>query len=183
MTGERPINQGTPSSAVPLDALSASHHHPWGKERHTSARDFARCAHCRPGAPCSDFLLAGGMMEIRERSIGSVVCLDLQGRLVTTVDDGRLTDKVNSLLFEGRRHILLNLEDVSGIDTSGLSSLIAIRRATDEIGGRIKLLNLPSRILDLLVVTKLITLFDIVESEADAIRAFSVDAPSEVTEN
>jgi len=183
MTGERPINQGTPSSTVPLDALSASHHHPWGKERHTSARDFARCAHCRPGAPCSDFLLAGGMMEIRERSIGSVVCLDLQGRLVTTVDDGRLTDKVNSLLFEGRRHILLNLEDVSGIDTSGLSSLIAIRRATDEIGGRIKLLNLPSRILDLLVVTKLITLFDIVESEADAIRAFSVDAPSEVTEN
>jgi len=183
MTGERPINQGTPSSTVPLDALSASHHHPWGKERHTSARDFARCAHCRPGAPCSDFLLAGGMMEIRERSIGSVVCLDLQGRLVTTVDDGRLTDKVNSLLFEGRRQILLNLEDVSGIDTSGLSSLIAIRRATDEIGGRIKLLNLPSRILDLLVVTKLITLFDIVESEADAIRAFSVDAPSEVTEN
>jgi len=183
MMGERPINQGTPSSTVPLDALSASHHHPWGKERHTSARDFARCAHCRPGAPCSDFLLAGGMMEIRERSIGSVVCLDLQGRLVTTVDDGRLTDKVNSLLFEGRRHILLNLEDVSGIDTSGLSSLIAIRRATDEIGGRIKLLNLPSRILDLLVVTKLITLFDIVESEADAIRAFSVDAPSEVTEN
>ena len=183
MTGERPINQGTPSSTVPLDALSASHHHPWGKERHTSARDFARCAHCRPGAPCSDFLLAGGTMEIRERSIGSVVCLDLQGRLVTTFDDGRLTDKVNSLLFEGRRHILLNLEDVSGIDTSGLSSLIAIRRATDEIGGRIKLLNLPSRILDLLVVTKLITLFDIVESEADAIRAFSVDAPSEVTEN
>ena len=183
MTGERPINQGTPSSTVPLDALSASHHHPWGKERHTSARDFARCAHCRPGAPCSDFLLAGGMMEIRERSIGSVVCLDLQGRLVTTFDDGRLTDKVNSLLFEGRRHILLNLEDVSGIDTSGLSSLIAIRRATDEIGGRIKLLNLPSRILDLLVVKKLITLFDIVESEADAIRAFSVDAPSEVTEN
>lgn len=182
MTGERPISQGTPSSAVPLDALSACHHHTWGKERHTSARDFARCGLYRPGAPCSDFLMAGGIMEIRERSLGSVVCLDLQGRLVT-FDDGRLRDKVNSLLFEGRRQILLNLEDVSGIDTSGLSSLIAIRRATDENGGRIKLLNLPSRILDLLLVTKLITLFDIVESEADAIRAFSVDAPSEVTEN
>jgi anti-sigma B factor antagonist len=122
-------------------------------------------------------------MEIRERSLGSIVCLDLQGRLVSTFEDGRLTDKVNSLLFEGRRNILLNLEEVSGIDTSGLSCLIAIRGATHQNSGHVKLLNLPSRILDLLVVTKLITLFDIVESEADAIRAFSVDAPSEVTEN
>jgi anti-sigma B factor antagonist len=122
-------------------------------------------------------------MEIRERSLGSVVCLDLQGRLVTTFEDDRLTDKVNSLLFEGRRNILLNLEEVSGIDTSGLSGLITIRRAARQSGGQIKLLNLPSRIFDLLVVTKLITLFDIVESEADAIRAFSVESPREVTQN
>jgi anti-anti-sigma factor len=122
-------------------------------------------------------------MEIRERSLGSVVCLDLQGRLATTFEDDRLTDKVNSLLFEGRRNILLNLEEVSGIDTSGLSGLIAVRRATRQSGGEIKLLNLPSRIYDLLVVTKLITLFDTVESEADAIRAFSVGSPNEVTQH
>lgn len=122
-------------------------------------------------------------MEIRERSLGPVVCLDLQGRLATTFEDDRLTDKVNSLLFEGRRNILLNLEEVSGIDTSGLSGLIAVRRAARQSGGEIKLLNLPSRIYDLLVVTKLITLFDTVESEADAIRAFSVESPNEVTQD
>ena len=60
------------------------------------------------------------------------------------------------------------------MDTTGLTALVAVRHAVDRSGGQIKLLNLPPRIHDLLVVTKLITLFEVVDSEADAERAFSV---------
>src|SRR5215472_15254921 len=101
-------------------------------------------------------------MEIRTRNLGPVVCLDLHGRLVAMDEDDRLRDRVNSLLFEGDRQILLNFEDVSQVDTSGLSTMVAVRRAVDRSGAQIKLLNLPPRINDMLVVTRLITLIDLV---------------------
>ena len=113
-------------------------------------------------------------MEIRTRNLGSVVCLDVQGRLVLTEDD-RLKEKVSHLLFENHRKIVLNLEEVSQVDTTGLSALVAIRHVVDRSAGQIKLLNLPPRVHDLLVVTRLITLFEVVDSEADAVRAFSVE--------
>lgn len=114
-------------------------------------------------------------MDIRTRDLGTVVCLDLRGRLVATDEDDRLRDKVSRLLFDHRRNILLNLEEVSLIDTSGLSAMVAVRQAADRSGGQIKLLNLPSRVHDLLVMTKLITLFDVADSEADAVRAFAAE--------
>jgi anti-sigma B factor antagonist len=114
-------------------------------------------------------------MQIRQRQLGTVVCLDVGGRLVVGVEDG-LKDKVNSLFLQGRRHILLNLKDVSQVDTSGLAALSAVRAAAERHGGTIKLLKLPLRIHDLLVITKLITLFDVFESEGDALRSFSQHA-------
>jgi len=114
-------------------------------------------------------------MEIRTRYLGPIVCLDLLGRLVAMDEDDRLKDRVNSLLFENHRKLLLNLEDVLQVDTSGLSILVGVRHAVERSGGVIKLLNLPPRIHNLLVVTKLITLFDVVEAETNAARAFSED--------
>ena len=114
-------------------------------------------------------------MKIRTRHLGSVVCLDVQGRLVATDEDDRLKEKVSHLLFENHRKIVLNLEEVSQVDTTGLSALVAIRHVVDRSAGQIKLLNLPPRVHDLLVVTRLITLFEVVDSEADAVRAFSVE--------
>src|SRR5260370_6994445 len=96
-------------------------------------------------------------MEIRQRHVGSVICLDLQGRLISGDEDSVLKDKVNSLLFQGHRTILLNLEGVSHIDTLGLSALIAIRHAADRSGCSVKLLNLPSPFPTLLLVTMPIT--------------------------
>lgn len=113
-------------------------------------------------------------MEIRQRRVGSVICLDLQGRLTSVDEDSVLKDKMNSLLFQGHRTILLNLEGVSHIDTSGLSTLIAIRHAADRSGGSVKLLNLPARVHSLLVVTRLITLFDVFDSEADVLKMQSL---------
>jgi anti-anti-sigma factor len=115
-------------------------------------------------------------MEIRERFVGSVVCLDVQGRLVATGGDDRLKEKVGHVLFENHRKIILNLAEVSQVDTSGLSALVWVRQAVERAGGEIKLLALPPRIHNLLVLARLITLFEVVDSEVDALRAFSVDA-------
>ena len=87
------------------------------------------------------------------------------------VENG-LKDKVNSLFLQGHRDILLNFKDVSQLDTSGLSAITAVRGAAETHGGTIKLLNLPTRVHDLLVITKLITLFDVFESEEDAVSSF-----------
>ena len=115
-------------------------------------------------------------MEIRERFLGSVVCLDVKGRLVVTNDNERLTEKVIRLLFENHKNIILNFEEVSQVDTSGLSALVSVSLAVERGGGKIKLLNLPPRIHDLLILTRLITLFEVVDSEPDAVRAFSLEA-------
>jgi anti-sigma B factor antagonist len=111
-------------------------------------------------------------MEIRQRQIGSVVCLDVAGRLVQGVEDNRLYDTVDSLLLHGQRQILLNFEEVSQVDTSGLAAITAARAAVVEQGGSIKLLNLPRRVHSMLVITRLITLFDVFESEAEALESF-----------
>jgi anti-sigma B factor antagonist len=104
--------------------------------------------------------------------VGSAVRLDLQGRLIAA-DDSVLKDTVNSLLFQGIRTILLNLEEVSQVDTTGLSALIAVKHAVDSSGATVTLLKLPPRVHSLLVVTRLITVFDVVDSETDAVNAQS----------
>jgi anti-sigma B factor antagonist len=114
-------------------------------------------------------------MEIRERQLERVVILDVEGRLVLGVED-RLKDKVNSLLLQRRQEILLNLRDVSQLDTSGLAAITSIRGAVERHGGRIKLLDLPKRVHDLLVVTRLITLFEVFESEQEAVNSFGEQA-------
>ena len=114
-------------------------------------------------------------MEIRQRQLGNVIGLDVAGRMVMGAVD-RLNDEVNRLFREGRRDILLNLADVSQVDTTGLAAIIAVRMAAERQGRNIKLLNLPKRVYSLLVVTKLITLFEVFESEGDALRSFGQPA-------
>jgi anti-sigma B factor antagonist len=80
---------------------------------------------------------------------------------------------VNSLFLEGHRQILLNLKDVSQIDTTGIAAITHVRAAAERHRGTMKLLNLPRRIHDLLVITKLITFFEVFESEEDARATFS----------
>ena len=111
-------------------------------------------------------------MNIGQRDIGGAVCLDVAGRLVVPIEDGRLADRVKSLLLNGERQIVLNLKDVSQIDTTGLAGLTEARRAAERAGASIKLVSLPPRVHDLLVITKLITLFDVFDSEHEAAKSF-----------
>ena len=117
-------------------------------------------------------------MTIQERVVGSVTVLDLDGKLVLGDGDGLLKDKVHSLVFQGRKAILLNLGGVSYMDSSGLGALVAASVTTTNSGGNIRLVNLTKRIQDLLSIAKLLTVFDCFDKEEDAIRSFPAPAPA-----
>jgi len=112
-------------------------------------------------------------IKIEERSIGSVTVLDIVGRLSTDQSARHLKDKVNSLISQGRTHIVLNLENVPYIDSAGLGELVASYGSVMKTGGALKLLNVVSRNHDLLSITRLVTLFETFDSEAEAVQSFS----------
>jgi anti-sigma B factor antagonist len=115
-------------------------------------------------------------MTIQERVVGSVTVLDCNGRLVLGDGDTLLKDKVHSLMFQGRKQILLNMGGVSYVDSSGLGALVATSMTARNNGGHIKLLNITTRLHDLLSIAKLLTVFDTFDNEADAVRSFPAQA-------
>ena len=115
-------------------------------------------------------------MQIEQRAVGDVVVLDLKGRITLGEGDELLKDKVNSLLNQGQRKIVLNLADVPYIDSAGLGEIVRTYTTVSRQGGTLKLLNLTKRITDLLSITKLLTVFDTYESENDAVQSFSASA-------
>src|SRR5437867_6001923 len=112
-------------------------------------------------------------MQIEERAVGDVVVLDLKGKITLGEGDEILKDKVNSLLNQGQRKIVLNLADVPYIDSAGLGEIVRTFTTVSRQGGSLKLLNLTKRITDLLAITKLLTVFETYDSESDAVRSFS----------
>jgi len=115
-------------------------------------------------------------MTIQERASGAVQILDLNGKLVLGDGDILLKDKVHSLVFQGHKQIVLNLGNVSYVDSSGLGALIAASMTAKNSGGQIKLLNLTKRIQGLLSIAKLATVFDTYDSEAAAVGSFPAAA-------
>ena len=115
-------------------------------------------------------------MHIDERTIGDVVVLDLAGRVMLGEGDELLRDKVNSLMNQGRKKIVLNLAEVPYIDSAGLGEVVRTFTTVSRQGGQLKLLNLTKRITDLLAITKLLTVFDTYDSEQEAVQSFSASA-------
>ena len=111
-------------------------------------------------------------MTIEQRTIGSVVVLDLNGKLVLGEGSGTLKDKVQSVIFQGQKLVLLNLANVSYMDSAGLGELIAAHTTVTRQGGTIKVANLTKRVSDLLSIAKVLTVFDVYESEAEALSSF-----------
>ena len=116
-------------------------------------------------------------ITIEERSVGGVTVLDIAGRL--TIDRGAqyLKDKINSLIAQERTRILLNLQDVPYIDSGGLGQLVASYSSVAKNGGSLKLLSVTSRNQDLLSITRLVTVFESFDSEAEAVRSFADGVP------
>ena len=112
-------------------------------------------------------------LTIRERPVGNVIILDLEGKITEGGGTAALRNAIGGSLDEGKANILLNLKGVSEADESGVGELVASYTATDAKGGKLKLLNLPKFFSDLLMVTKFLTVFQIYDNEDEAIASFS----------
>lgn len=107
------------------------------------------------------------------REVDGVTIVDLSGRITLGEASGKLRDTVRETLAGGQKSILLNLGDVSYIDSSGLGELVSSYTTASNQGAKVKLVNLQQKVNDLLQITKLLTVFDIFENEADAVISFS----------
>ena len=112
-------------------------------------------------------------MEIAERTVSDVTVLDLKGKMTLGEGDELLKDKINSLLAAGKKKLVLNLEGVPYIDSAGLGEIVRTFTTVSRQGGSLKLLNLTKRIEDLLSITKLLTVFETFDTEAEAISSFA----------
>ena len=114
--------------------------------------------------------------EIGDRQIGAVTILDLSGTLTIDPDAQRLKAKINSLILQQHTKVVLNLGEVSYIDSGGLGQLVASYGSLSKTTGGLKLLHVNKRNHDLLSITRLVTIFETFDSEAEAVKSF--DRPS-----
>ena len=104
---------------------------------------------------------------------GGVQVLDLKGKITIGSGDVQLRETINKLVDEGKVNILINMQDVTTIDSSGIGELVGCYTSVTKKGGKLKLLHLPPKINDVLTVTQLITVFDVYESEQEAVASFA----------
>jgi anti-sigma B factor antagonist len=112
-------------------------------------------------------------MQIEERVVGEVTVLDLKGKITLGEGDEALKDKINSLILQNRKRILLNLADVPYIDSAGLGEVVRTYTTVSRQGGQLKLVNLTKRITDLLMITKLLTVFETFDEEQEALQSYT----------
>jgi anti-sigma B factor antagonist len=118
-------------------------------------------------------------LKITNREIDGVAVLALDGRIVLGEETSALREKVKSLLGEGKKNIVLNLSNVTLIDSSGLGALVAAYTSAKSGGASLRLCSLGSRSNELLQVTKLYTVFEVSDTEADALRAMAKRASAD----
>lgn len=112
-------------------------------------------------------------MKASTRQVNGVTIVDLSGRITLGEGSVILRDTVRDLLGKGQKKILLNLGDVSYIDSSGIGELVSAYTTVRNQGGDLRLLNLTKKVHDLLQITKLYTVFDVKDDETTAVRAFA----------
>jgi anti-sigma B factor antagonist len=112
-------------------------------------------------------------MKTSTRQVEGVTIVDLSGRITLGEGSVTLRDTVHDLLSKGQKKILLNLDEVNYIDSSGIGELVSAFTAARKQGGELKLLNLTKKAHDLLQITKLYTVFDVRNDEAEAVKSFS----------
>lgn len=112
-------------------------------------------------------------VNLNIRQVGDVTVVDVAGRITLGEGSSALRDTLKEIVGKGQKNILLNLGEVSYIDSSGIGELVSGFTTVTNAGGKLKLLNLNKRVKDLLQITKLYTVFDVHEDEAHAIRSFA----------
>jgi anti-sigma B factor antagonist len=113
-------------------------------------------------------------MQLEQRIAGNVAIITINGDITLNKGgDILLKDKVQSLIQQGQKNIVVDLGGVSYVDSAGLGQLVQAYATTKNKGGALKLLNVTKRLKDLLVVTKLLTVFDTYEDEKTALASFN----------
>lgn len=112
-------------------------------------------------------------VKLTQRQVGDVTVLDAAGRITLGEGSSTFRDTIKDLSGKGHKKILLNLADVSYIDSSGIGELVSGFTTVANSGGHLKLLNLTKRIQDLLQITKLYTVFEVFDDEAAALASFN----------
>jgi anti-anti-sigma factor len=111
-------------------------------------------------------------LEIKQRERESVIILDLNGRLTVGEEASSMRERVRALLEAGVRNLILNLQECDYIDSTGLGTLVICYTSVQKAGGKLKLMKLTRRNIELLVLTKLETIFEIFNEEQDAVNSF-----------
>ena len=121
-------------------------------------------------------------LQIFKRSVDGVMILDLKGPIRIGEGNLDLHRVISSLVEQNEKRILLNLADVTYVDSSGLGELVAGYTSIEKNGGEMKLINLTDRVTELMMITKLLTVFDVFDNEPEAIKSFEPDAEKVKTE-
>lgn len=111
-------------------------------------------------------------MTLKTRQVGDVTVVDAAGRITLGEGSSAFRDSLKDLVAKGQKKILLNLAEVSYIDSSGIGEMVSGFTSVSNGGGQLKLLNLTKRIQDLLQITKLYTVFEVFDDEAKAVASF-----------
>jgi anti-sigma B factor antagonist len=111
-------------------------------------------------------------LQINQREKEEIVILDVDGRLVVGEECSQIREHIQALAAAGRNRVILNLQEVDYIDSTGLGALVICFTTLKKAGGALKLLNLTKRNIELLVLTKLTTVFEIFNDEQDAVNSF-----------
>jgi anti-sigma B factor antagonist len=117
-----------------------------------------------------------GSMELSERIVGEVAIVSITGQIVGNRAETLLTDKVNSLKHQGYKQVLIDLGQVTYMDSGGLGELIHAFATMRKAGGVLKLMRVGTRLRDLLTITKLVTVFETFDDEPTALASFAVVA-------
>jgi anti-sigma B factor antagonist len=120
-------------------------------------------------------------MKIEERKVNDITVFDLDGTFVLG-GDGGFKQRVETAITDGNRKLLINLAKVNYMDSSGLGELISGYTKMQRVKGQMKLVNVSTRLIQLLVITKLNTVFETFDSESEAISSFTVEAKQQVAD-
>lgn len=112
-------------------------------------------------------------VKLSNRQVGDVTVVDAAGRITLGEGASTLRDSMRDLAAKGSKKLLLNLSEVSYIDSSGIGEMVSSYTTVTNHGGQLKLLGLNKRVKDLLQITKLYTVFEVFEDEASAVRSFA----------
>lgn len=115
-------------------------------------------------------------LKMTQREVDGVTVVALDGRIVLGEESNALREKVKSLIAAGKKKIVLNMANVTFIDSAGLGTLVAAHHSAKTQGASLKLCHLGSKFQEVLQITKLLTVFDVYNSEAEAVGSFSKGA-------